>query len=112
LATAIVTPMTGWLVSRFGTRRVVVSSIGCFTVATFMCGTAQSLEMLVLWRIAQGAMGAPLVPLSQSILFNTFPRRQHTMVMSIFGMTVAVAPVLGPVLGGWLAEMYSWRWTF
>lgn len=112
LATAIVTPMTGWLVSRFGTRRVVVTSIGCFTVATFMCGMAQSLEMLVLWRIAQGAMGAPLVPLSQSILFNTFPRRQHTMVMSIFGMTVAVAPVLGPVLGGWLAEMYSWRWTF
>ena len=112
LATAVVTPMTGWLVSRFGTRRVMVCSIGCFTVATMFCGMAQSLEMLVLWRIAQGAAGAPLVPLSQSVLFTTFPRHQHTMVMSIFGMTVAVAPVLGPVLGGWLAEVYTWRWAF
>jgi DHA2 family multidrug resistance protein len=112
LATAVITPMTGWLVSRFGTRRVMVCSIGCFTVATLLAGMAQSLETLVMWRIAQGAAGAPVVPLSQSILFSTFPRRQHTMVMSIFGMTVAVAPVVGPVLGGWLAEVYSWRWTF
>jgi DHA2 family multidrug resistance protein len=112
LATAVVTPMTGWLVSRFGTRRVMVCSIGGFTAATLMCGLAQSLETLVIWRIAQGAAGAPVIPLSQSILFSTFPRRQHTMVMSVFGMTVAVAPVVGPVLGGWLAEVYSWRWTF
>jgi MFS transporter, DHA2 family, multidrug resistance protein len=112
LATAVVTPMTGWLVSRFGTKRVVVCSIACFTVATLLCGMAQSLEMLVLWRIAQGAAGAPVVPLSQSILFNTFPRHQQTMVMSIFGMTVGVAPVMGPVLGGWLAEAYTWRWSF
>src|SRR4051812_24600717 len=99
LATAVVTPMTGWLVSRFGTKRVMLCSVGCFTAATLLCGMAQSLEVLVLWRILQGGAGAPLVPLSQSILFNTFPRRQHTMVMSIFGMAVAVAPVLGPVLG-------------
>lgn len=112
LATAVVTPMTGWLVSRFGTRRVVVYSIACFTVATLLCGMAQSLEMLVLWRILQGGAGAPVVPLSQSILFATFPRRQHTMVMSIFGMAVAVAPVFGPVVGGYLAEMHSWRWSF
>jgi DHA2 family multidrug resistance protein len=112
LATAVVTPMTGWLVSRFGTKRVVVFSIGSFTFTTLMAGMSQSLEMLVLWRIAQGACGAPVVPLSQSILFSTFPRRQHTMVMSAFGMTVAVAPVVGPVLGGWLAEVYTWRWTF
>src|SRR6201991_3831171 len=112
LATAVVTPMTGWLVSRFGTKRVMVWSIALFTVATMLCGMAQSLEVLVLWRILQGGAGAPLVPLSQSILFSTFPRRQHTMVMSIFGMAVAVAPVFGPVLGGYLAEMYSWRWSF
>lgn len=112
LATAVVTPMTGWLVSRFGTRRVVVWSIASFTLATLLCGMAQSLEMLVLWRIMQGGAGAPVVPLSQSILFNTFPRRQHTMVMSIFGMAVAVAPAFGPVIGGYLAEMYSWRWSF
>jgi DHA2 family multidrug resistance protein len=112
LATAVVTPMTGWLVSRFGTKRVAVCSIGCFTAATLLCGMAQSLEVLVLWRILQGGAGAPVVPLSQSILFSTFPRRQHTMVMSIFGMAVAVAPVFGPVFGGYLAEMHSWRWSF
>src|SRR3954454_2321069 len=112
LATAVVTPMTGWLVSRFGTKHVMVCSIALFTLATLLCGMAQSLEVLVLWRILQGGAGAPLVPLSQSILFNTFPRRQHTMVMSIFGMAVAVAPVFGPVVGGYLAEMHSWRWSF
>src|SRR3982750_2974035 len=112
LATAVVTPMTGWLVSRFGTKRVMIWSIACFTAATALCGLAQSLETLVLWRILQGGAGAPLVPLSQSILFATFPRRQHTMVMSIFGMAVAVAPAFGPVFGGYLAEMHSWRWSF
>ena len=112
LATAIVTPMTGWLVSRFGSKRVMLCSIACFTLATLLCGMAQSLEALVLWRIVQGGTGAPVVPLSQSILLDTFPRRQHPMVLSIFGMAVAVAPVLGPVLGGYLAELYSWRWSF
>ncbi|MDF3062426.1 MAG: EmrB/QacA family drug resistance transporter [Microvirga sp.] len=112
LATAVVTPMTGWLVARFGSKRVMVCSIACFTLATLLCGMAQSLEMLVLWRVVQGGTGAPVVPLSQSILLDTFPRRQHTMVLSIFGMAVAVAPVFGPVVGGHLAEIYSWRWSF
>src|SRR6187431_1813528 len=112
LATAVVTPMTGWLVSRFGTKRVMIWSIAIFTLATMLCGMAQSLETLVLWRILQGGAGAPVVPLSQSILFATFPRHQHTMVMSVFGMAVAVAPVFGPVFGGYLAEIYSWRWSF
>lgn len=112
LATAVVTPMTGWLVSRFGTKQVMIWSVGWFTLATLLCGMAQSLDMLVLWRILQGGAGAPVVPLSQSILFATFPRRQHTMVMSIFGMAVAVAPAFGPVFGGYLAEIHSWRWSF
>jgi DHA2 family multidrug resistance protein len=112
LATAVVTPMTGWLVSRFGIKRVMVWSIGGFSLATLLCGMSQSLEMLVLWRIIQGGVGAPVVPLSQTILLDTFPRRQHTMVLSIFGMAVGVAPVFGPVLGGYLAEAYSWRWSF
>ena len=112
LATAIVTPMTGWLVARFGERRVMVWSIGVFTLATLLCGMAQSLEMLVFWRIIQGGTGAPVVPLSQTILLNTFPRRQHTRVLGLFGMAVAVAPVFGPILGGYLAEAYSWRWAF
>jgi MFS transporter, DHA2 family, multidrug resistance protein len=112
LATAVMTPMTGWLVARFGSKQVMVWCIFGFSVATFLCGLAQSLEMLVVWRILQGGIGAPVVPLAQTILLNTFPRRQHGMVLSIFGMAVGVAPVLGPVVGGYLAEAYSWRWSF
>ena len=112
LATAIVTPMTGWLVARFGEKRVMVWSIGVFTLATLACGMSQSLETLVFWRIIQGGTGAPVVPLSQTILLNTFPRRQHQLVLGLFGMAVAVAPVFGPILGGYLAEAYSWRWAF
>src|ERR1051325_7627111 len=112
LATAIVTPMTGWLTARFGAKRVMVWSIGLFTLATVLCGMSQSLEMLVFWRILQGGAGAPMVPLSQRIILNTFPRRQHTFVLGIFGMAVAVAPVVGPILGGHLADAYSWRWAF
>ncbi len=112
LATAVVTPMTGWLVSQFGSRTVMVWGILAFSLATMLCGLSQSLEMLVLWRIVQGGTGAPVVPLSQTILLNSFPRSQHAMVLSIFGMAVGVAPVIGPVLGGYLAEAYSWRWSF
>jgi DHA2 family multidrug resistance protein len=112
LATAVVTPMTGWLVARFGTKRVMVWGIFSFSIATFLCGLTQSLESLVVWRIVQGAAGAPVVPLSQTILLDTFPRRQHPMVLSMFGMAVGVAPVIGPVLGGYLAEAYTWRWAF
>ena len=112
LATAVVTPMTGWLAARFGSKAVLVWAILFFSVATLLCGMSQSLEMLVLWRIVQGGAGAPVVPLSQTILLDTFPRHQHAFVLSAFGMAVGVAPVLGPVLGGYLAETYSWRWAF
>ena len=112
LATAVVTPMTGWLVARFGAKNVMVWGILGFSLATMACGLSQSLEMLVLWRIVQGGIGAPVVPLSQTILLDSFPRHQHAMVLSIFGMAVGVAPVIGPVLGGYLAESYSWRWSF
>jgi MFS transporter, DHA2 family, multidrug resistance protein len=91
---------------------VMVWGIFSFSVATFLCGAAQSLEALVFWRIVQGGAGAPVVPLSQTILLDTFPRRQHGMVLSIFGMAIGVGPVLGPILGGYLAEAYSWRWAF
>src|SRR5262245_59601444 len=112
LATAVVTPMTGWLVARFGSKRVMTLGILSFSIATFLCGLSQSLDTLVVWRIVQGATGAPVVPLSQTILMNTFPRRQHPLVLSLFGMAVGVAPVVGPVLGGYLAEAYTWRWAF
>lgn len=112
LATAVVTPMTGWLAARFGPKAVMVWGMLAFSLATFMCGIAQSLETLVLWRIVQGAVGAPVVPLAQTISLDTFPRAQHPMVMSVFGMAVGISPVVGPMLGGWLAEDYGWRWTF
>src|SRR6202165_3716373 len=79
LATAVVTPMTGWLVARFGSKNVMVWGIFLFSAATFMCGLSQSLEALVFWRVIQGGVGAPVVPMSQTILFDTFPRRQHGM---------------------------------
>lgn len=112
LATAVVTPMTGWLVARFGSKNVMVWGIFLFTISTLMCGMSQSLEALVFWRIVQGGTGAPVVPLTQTILFDTFPRRQHGMMLSVFGMAIGVGPVLGPMLGGYLAEAYSWRWAF
>jgi DHA2 family multidrug resistance protein len=112
LATAVVTPMTGWLVARFGRRGVMVGSMALFSLFTYLCGAADSLESLVLWRILQGAAGAPVTPLSQTILFDVFPRRQHRLIMSIYGMTVVVGPVIGPALGGYMSDMYSWRWAF
>ncbi len=112
LATAIATPMTGFLVARFGRRRTMLFCVGGFTVATWLCGQAESLETVVLWRIVQGAIGAPVVPLSNAIVLDTFPRRQAGLVSSIFGMTVVLGPVIGPALGGVLAETYNWRWAF
>ncbi len=112
LATAVMTPMTGWLVARFGRRGVMTASMLCFSLFTYLCGQADSLETLVLWRIFQGATGAPVIPLSQTILFDSFPRHQHGMISSIYGMAVVIGPVIGPALGGYLADLYSWRWAF
>ncbi len=112
LATAVVTPMTGWLTARFGRRNVMTWSILGFSMATWMCGAADSLEALVLWRIAQGGLGAPVVPLSNAILLDSFPRRQAGMVSSMFGMAVVIGPAIGPTLGGFLAETHSWRMAF
>ena len=112
LATAVVTPMTGWLAARFGRRQTISWSVLLFTVATFFCGAAESLEALVFWRVLQGALGAPVIPLSQTILLDSFPKRQLGLVTSIFGMAVVIGPVIGPTLGGMLSELYSWRWAF
>jgi MFS transporter, DHA2 family, multidrug resistance protein len=112
LATAVTTPLTGWLVARFGRRNVMTASMLFFSLFTYLCGAAGSLDTLVAWRILQGATGAPVVPLSQTILFDSFPRRLHGMVTAIYGMAVVIGPVIGPALGGWLADMYSWRWAF
>jgi DHA2 family multidrug resistance protein len=112
VATAVATPLSGWLAARLGWRRLCVLCVAGFTVATVACGLAGSIEALVAWRALQGALGAPLVPVSQAITLATYPRERHGIVISIFGMGTIIGPVVGPVLGGELAEAYDWRWVF
>jgi len=112
VAAAIFMPLTGFLTSRFGRKRVFMWSVVGFTVASMLCGTAQSLTQIVLYRLAQGVFGACLVPLSQSVLLDTYPREQHGSAMALWGVGVMVGPILGPSLGGWLTEYYNWRWVF
>jgi len=112
IATAVATPMTGWLTGRFGRRRLMLWSIAGFTVTTVLCGTAPNLAILVMWRVLQGVFGAPLVPLSQAILLDTFPRHQHGLVTALWGVGVVTGPIIGPTFGGVIAEELSWRWVF
>jgi len=112
VAAAIMTPPTGFLAGRFGLKRLFLVSIGGFTVASMLCGMAQSVTQIVLFRVLQGAFGAALVPLSQTVLLGAYPRERQGFAMALFGLGVMVGPVLGPVLGGWLTENYSWRYVF
>ena len=112
IAIAVMTPMTGWFANRFGRRNVMVWSTFGFVVTTILCGTANSLEVLVIYRMIQGVFGAPLNPLSNAIVLDTFPREQHGTVNSIYGVGVVVGPMIGPIVGGHLAETYNWRWAF
>ncbi len=112
VATAIVTPMTGWLAGRFGRRNVMIWGVTGFTVSSFLCGIAPNLETLILFRAAQGAFGAPLVPLSQALLLDTYPKEQHGMATSVYGTGVILGPIIAPTLGGYLSEALSWRWVF
>ena len=112
LATAVITPMAGWLSATFGWRNVMLYCMGGFTIATVLCGMAESLESLVIYRVLQGGFGAPMTPLSNAILLAIYPKRQHGTVTAIFGMGVVVGPIFGPVFGGALSELYDWRWTF
>ena len=112
VAAAIMTPPTGFLAGRFGLKNLFLASITGFTIASMLCGMAQIVTQIVLFRVLQGAFGAALVPLSQTVLLNTYPRERQGFAMALFGMGVMVGPVLGPVLGGWLTENYSWRWVF
>ena len=112
VAAAIMTPPTGFLAGKFGIKRLFLVSVGGFTVASVLCGMAQSLTQVVLFRVMQGAFGAALVPISQSLLFAIYPRERQGFAMAMFGIGVMIGPVLGPVLGGWLTENYSWRYVF
>lgn len=112
VAAAIFMPLTGFLSARLGRKRVFVWSVIGFTLASMLCGMAQSLGQIVLFRLLQGIFGASLVPLSQAVLLDTYPREKHGSAMAMWGVGVMVGPILGPTLGGWLTEYYNWRWVF
>ncbi len=112
VAAAIMTPPTGYLAGRFGLKRLFLVSVAGFTVASMLCGMAQSLMEIVLFRVLQGLFGAALVPLSQTMLININPKERQGSAMALWGIAVMAGPVLGPVLGGWLTEAYSWRYVF
>lgn len=112
VATAIVTPIAGWLTATFGRRRLMVWAVVGFGVSSVLCGLATSVGELVLYRIGQGAFGAPLVPVSQAIVIEAFPEKQRSKVMSIWGTGVILGPIIAPAIGGALSEAYTWRWVF
>jgi DHA2 family multidrug resistance protein len=112
VAAAITTPLAGWLASRFGRKRVVLFSIAGFTLASMTCGLAQSLPQMVVARLAQGACGAALVPMSQAVMLDINPPENHAKAMSVWVTGVTLGPIIGPALGGWLTDDYNWRWVF
>jgi MFS transporter, DHA2 family, multidrug resistance protein len=112
VAAAVATPLTGVLAARLGRKRVLIGSIIAFTITSMLCGSATSLEEIVVFRLFQGAAGAALVPLSQAVLLDINPREKHGSAMALWGMGVMIGPILGPTLGGYLTEFYSWRWAF
>ncbi|MEW6167753.1 MAG: DHA2 family efflux MFS transporter permease subunit [Pseudomonadota bacterium] len=112
VAAAIMTPPTGVLAARLGRKRLFAIMVAGFTVASMLCGAATSLAEMVFYRLLQGAFGAGLVPLSQAVLLDTYPREKHGSAMAMWGVGVMVGPILGPTLGGYLTESYNWRWVF
>ena len=112
VAAAIMTAPVGWLATRFGITRVLITCATGFTAASMLCGVAQSVEQIVLYRVLQGMFGAALVPLSQSVMLTIYPPERRAWAMSLWGMGVMIGPIMGPALGGWLTENYSWRWVF
>jgi MFS transporter, DHA2 family, multidrug resistance protein len=112
VANAMILPITGWLANYFGRKRLLMMSVTGFTIASFLCGLAPTLQLLIFFRIIQGAAGGALQPLSQAVLLESFPPEQRGKAMGFWGQGIVVAPIIGPVLGGWLTDTYSWRWVF
>ncbi|HUJ75903.1 MAG TPA: DHA2 family efflux MFS transporter permease subunit [bacterium] len=112
VAAAIMTPIAGWMAARFGRRRIFLIHVAGFTIMSMMCGWATSLGEIVVYRVLQGVAGAALVPLSQSTLLDINPREKHGEAMAIWGAGIMIGPIMGPTLGGWLTENYTWRWVF
>ena len=111
-ANAIILPITGWLSAHLGRRTYFLLSIGVFTLASALCGFATSLDQLILFRVIQGLAGGGLQPSSQGVLLDAFPREKQGTAMTLFGLAALLAPVVGPTLGGWITDQYSWRWVF
>jgi DHA2 family multidrug resistance protein len=112
VSNAIVLPLTGWLGNYFGRRNILLVSVGGFTLFSFLCGIAPNLPLLIIFRVLQGATGGGLQPLSQAILMEAFPPEKRAKAMAFWALGIVVAPMLGPVLGGWITDSYSWRWLF
>jgi MFS transporter, DHA2 family, multidrug resistance protein len=112
VANAIILPMTGWLAATFGRKRLLMMSVTGFTISSFLCGIAPNLPSLIFFRILQGATGGALQPLSQAVLLESFEPHERGKAMGFWGLGIVVAPIIGPVVGGWLTDSYSWRWVF
>jgi DHA2 family multidrug resistance protein len=112
VANAIILPLTGWLARHFGRKRLLMTSVAGFTISSLLCGMAPNLPLLVVFRLLQGATGGAMQPLSQAVLLEAFPPHERGKAMGFWGLGIVVAPIFGPVLGGWLTDTYSWRWVF
>lgn len=112
VAAAVMTAPVGWLAARYGIKKLLIVCVTGFTIASMLCGIAQNIEEIVLFRILQGMCGAALVPLSQTIMLEIYPPERRGWAMSLWGMGVMIGPIMGPILGGVLTEYYSWRWIF
>ena len=112
IATAVATPATGWFVSKWGQRKVMLWAVAGFSLASLACATADTLVPLLIYRIAQGAFGAPLMPISQALIVAIYPPEKRAFAQSIFGMAVVIGPAVAPAVGGYVAEEYNWRWVF
>jgi MFS transporter, DHA2 family, multidrug resistance protein len=112
VAAAVMTSPVGWLATRYGIKKLLIVCVTGFTVASMLCGVAQNIEEMVLFRVLQGMFGAALVPLSQAVMLEIYPPERRGWAMSLWGMGVMIGPIMGPILGGWLTEYYNWRWIF
>lgn len=112
VANAITVPLTGWLTQRFGQVRLFVLSVLLFVISSWLCGMAWSLSSLVLFRVIQGAVAGPMIPLSQSLMLASYPKEKASMALAFWSMTILVGPIAGPLLGGWISDNYSWSWIF
>jgi len=112
VSNAIILPMSGWLANRFGRRNMLLACVTGFTITSLLCGMSTTLDQLIFFRVLQGLTGGGLQPLAQAVLLETFPPAKHGTAMAAFGLGIILAPILGPTLGGWITDNYSWRWIF